>query len=93
MKRNKRRQPDTSDTSDDYKVVGCVEFISAIERDRYGFSDNLDCPEGISLIYEKDSSVLTYFKHDGMMKALYDYNIKNKYTIEEAREIHPELFL
>ena len=91
MKRKKRRQPVDSDEV--YAVVGCVEFISAIERDRYGFSDNLDCPEGISLIYEKDSSGLTYFKHDGMMKALYDYNIKNKYTIEEAREIHPELFL
>ncbi len=91
MSKRKRRQ--RVDSSDNYVVVGCVEFVTSLERDQYGYSDGWDYPEEISLIYKKDSSDLMYFKQDGKMKILYDYNVKNKYTIEEAREVHPELFL
>ncbi len=81
-----------------YKVDCVVEFISQFERSRHGYLDDLE--EHPVLAYKQAEGDLLYWKHSGMSATnefnymvIYEYMIKEKYTIEEAQDKFPELFL
>ena len=77
-----------------FKVIGCVLFISDYDIERKGYQEDISAP--ISLIYQKgesDNAEMMYYKTEGHMKILYSYLVDRRYTLEEAREIYPELFL
>ncbi len=83
---------DSQDSQDSYKVTGCVLFITEDEAHRKGYQESIDVP--VSLIYQVEGSDLMYYKNEEtFMKILYAYLVETRYTIEQAREIYPELFL
>ncbi len=77
--------------AENYKITGCVLFISDEEIERKGYQEIIDTP--IALFYQVDGYAKMYYKAEGHMKILYSYLVKEKYTIKQAQEIYPELFL
>ena len=83
-----------------YKVCGVVEFISYDEYAKHGHLKDIEEHPVLmySIIGGELEEGLKYWKPERLeidthYKIIYDYMIKETYTLQEAQEKYPELFL
>jgi hypothetical protein len=87
-----------------YKITGVIEFISASEAEKFGYTEAIETHPVIEYKIEysytafKDSS--RFWKPERLeveskyeYKAVYEYLVKERYSIQYAQEKFPELFL
>ena len=74
-------------------VCGVVEFISYEEYAKEGYLKNIE--QHPVLIYQMNGDDRIYWKSSETNKYMYvyDYMIKKRYSIQEAQDAFPELFL
>jgi len=82
----------------EYELCGAAKIISKAEQERFGYQDKIKGK--IVLRYKmrwSDELGLYYYcennKSSSEYKILYDYMVDKTYTLDEAREKFPELFL
>ena len=80
-----------------FNVIGAIEFVDQeTYEDKFGYTKSIS--NHVVLFYENSTNSAwmqyKYFKDDeDKYQVLYDYMIKQEYTIKEAQEKFPELFL
>lgn len=85
-----------------HKIIGVVEFISYDEYLKHGYIDEI--PDYPVLEYKRIGvDTATFWRPEGFeqeypnqglaYKVIYDHMVKKRYTLDEAREKFPELFL
>ena len=83
-----------------YKIIGVVVFVSQAEYNKYGHLQEIgnypvfeyervdeDAAEDIQYWCLSELSV------DKKYIVMYDYMVKKRYSIDDAKEIFPEMFL
>ena len=83
-----------------YKTIGVATFVTQREYARYGHLEQIE--NHPVFIYERTGADhvegIEYWCHEEMSldkkyMVLYDYMIEKRYTVEEAQQEFPELFL
>lgn len=83
-----------------YKVIGVAEFVTQLEYMKLGYLEDIE--QHPVFVYErvdKDAiEGIKFWKHETLTleqeyMVIYEHMIKNTYSLEEAEELFPELYL
>lgn len=82
----------------DYKLCGVVKIISKDKQERLGYQNKIKNKIVLKYRLRRSSSVELYYyrvndKPSSEYNILYDYMVDETYTLDEARDKFPELFL